>query len=67
VRDVYIDGRRVVANGRVLTIDEAEACASLRAAQQRMEALAPHRDYLGRSAAEITPLSLRVSDESEAA
>lgn len=58
VRDVFVDGRQVVADGRVLTMDQAAAGARLRAAQERMEALAPSRDYRGRSAAEITPLSL---------
>ena len=47
---------------RVLTLDEDGATARLRAAQQRMEALAPSRDYRGRSADEITPLSLPVLD-----
>jgi len=62
VRDVFIDGRQVVADGRVLTLDQAGAGARLRAAQERMEALAPSRDYRRRSAAEITPLSLPLSD-----
>ncbi len=62
VRDVFIDGRQVVADGRVLTLDEMAACARLRAAQQRMEALAPNRDYRKRSADEITPLSLPLTD-----
>jgi 5-methylthioadenosine/S-adenosylhomocysteine deaminase len=60
VRDVFIDGRHVVADGRVMTLDEAGASGRLRAAQQRMEALAPSRDYRGRAADEITPLSLPV-------
>jgi hypothetical protein len=44
----------------VLTLDQQGAGGRLRAAQERMEALAPSRDYRGRSAAEITPLSLPV-------
>jgi cytosine/adenosine deaminase-related metal-dependent hydrolase len=60
VRDVFVDGRQVVAEGRVLTLDQRAAGGRLRAAQERMEALAPSRDYRRRSAAEITPLSLPV-------
>ena len=58
VRDVFVDGQQVVADGCVVTLNQAAAGARLRAAQQRMEALAPARDYRRRSAAEIAPLSL---------
>ena len=58
VRDVFVDGRQVVADFRVTTLDQAGTGAKLRAAQERMEALAPQRDYRHRTAAEITPLSL---------
>jgi len=61
VREVFVDGRQVVADGRVLMLDQERAGSRLRAAQQRMEAAAPGRDYRGRSAAEITPLSLPVA------
>ena len=62
VRDVFVDGRQVVAEGRVITLDRSAAGGKLRAAQERMEAQAPSRDYLRRNAAEITPLSLPVAD-----
>ena len=62
VCDVFVDGRQVVADGRVLTLDQAAAGGRLRAAQERMEALAPSRDYRGRAADEITPLSLPIID-----
>jgi cytosine/adenosine deaminase-related metal-dependent hydrolase len=62
VSDVFVDGRQVVADGRVLTLDQAAAGAKLRAAQERMEAAAPGRDYRRRNAAEITPLSLPMAD-----
>jgi cytosine/adenosine deaminase-related metal-dependent hydrolase len=62
VRDVFVDGQQVVAEGRVLTMDQQAAGRRLRAIQERMEALAPGRDYRGRSAAEIAPLSLPVSE-----
>jgi cytosine/adenosine deaminase-related metal-dependent hydrolase len=58
VRDVWIDGRRVVADGRVLTLDRAGALERLAAAQVRMEAVVPKRDPRGRTSAEIAPLSL---------
>jgi 5-methylthioadenosine/S-adenosylhomocysteine deaminase len=62
VRDVFVDGRQVVTDGKVVTLDQAAAGGRLRAAQERMEAQAPGRDYRGRTAAEITPLSLPVVD-----
>jgi 5-methylthioadenosine/S-adenosylhomocysteine deaminase len=62
VREVFVDGHQVVADGRVLTLDQGAAGARLRAAQERMEAAAPSRDYRRRSAAEITPLSLEILD-----
>ncbi|MFI4982715.1 MAG: N-ethylammeline chlorohydrolase, partial [Nevskiales bacterium] len=62
VREVFVDGHQVVADGRVLTLDQEAAGGRLRAAQQRMEALAPSRDYRRRSAAEITPLSLPLAE-----
>jgi hypothetical protein len=52
----------VVADFRVTTLDQAGTGARLRAAQVRMEAMAPSRDYRRRSAAEITPLSLPLGD-----
>ena len=62
VRDVFVDGKQVVADFRVTTMDQAGTGARLRAAQERMETLAPSRDYRHRTAAEITPLSLPVDD-----
>jgi cytosine/adenosine deaminase-related metal-dependent hydrolase len=58
VRDVYVDGQQVVADGKVVTLDQEAAGGRLRAAQERMEAETPSRDYRRRTAAEITPLSL---------
>jgi cytosine/adenosine deaminase-related metal-dependent hydrolase len=62
VREVFVDGRQVVADGRVTTMDQAAAGGRLRAAQERMEALASQRDYRRRTAAEITPLSLPLTE-----
>ena len=58
VRDVYIDGKKVVENGRVLTLDHGVALEALVEAQRRMEDSVPGRDYRKRRADEIVPLSL---------
>jgi 5-methylthioadenosine/S-adenosylhomocysteine deaminase len=60
VRDVYVDGRQVVADFKVLTLNQADAAGRLAEAQARMLAAVSKRDYRGRSADEITPLSLPV-------
>jgi 5-methylthioadenosine/S-adenosylhomocysteine deaminase len=62
VRDVFVDGRQIVGDGRVLTLDPVDAAARLGRAQQRMIEAAPMRDYRRRSAAEISPLSLPLVD-----
>jgi len=62
VRDVFIDGQQVVADRKVTTLDQAGSGARLRAAQERMEAQTPSRDYLGRTAGEIAPLSLPLAE-----
>ena len=60
VRDVYVAGAKVVENGRVLTLDRADAAGRLAEAQARMLAATPEHDYKGRGAEEISPLSLPV-------
>ena len=60
VKDVYVAGRKVVADGAVTTLDHKGAGERLAEAQLRMIALTPQRDYRGRSADEIAPLSLPV-------
>ena len=62
VREVFVDGRQVVAEGKVLALDPVEAACRLDLAQRRMLDKAPRRDYRRRSAAEITPLSLTLKD-----
>jgi 5-methylthioadenosine/S-adenosylhomocysteine deaminase len=62
VREVFVDGRQVVADGEVLTLDQADAGRRLSDAQRRMLEMAPRRDYRGRSAEEISPLSLPLND-----
>lgn len=58
VRDVYVDGEKVVADRRVLTLDRREAAGRLAEAQRRMIEAVPSHDYAGRLAEEIVPLSL---------
>jgi hypothetical protein len=62
VRDVFVDGRQVVAEGKVLTLDQADASHRLYRAQERMLEAAARRDYRGRRAEEIIPLSLPLAD-----
>jgi 5-methylthioadenosine/S-adenosylhomocysteine deaminase len=62
VRDVFVDGRQVVAEGKVLTLDQADAAHRVHRAQQRMLEAAQRRDYRGRNADEIVPLSLPLAD-----
>jgi 5-methylthioadenosine/S-adenosylhomocysteine deaminase len=58
VREVYVDGRQVVVDFKVLTLDQADAAGRLAEAQARMLAAVRQRDYKGRSADDIVPLSL---------
>jgi cytosine/adenosine deaminase-related metal-dependent hydrolase len=58
VRDVYVDGVKVVAEGRVLTLDHAGAAERVDAARRRAEAEVQHLDWAGRSGEELSPLSL---------
>jgi 5-methylthioadenosine/S-adenosylhomocysteine deaminase len=57
VRDVYVDGRKVVGDGRVLTLDHAGAVAALSEAQAEMERAVPQRDFRQRTGQQIAPLS----------
>lgn len=63
VRDVFVDGAQVVADGRVLTLDAAAAGARLEEAQRRMIEGVPGRDYRKRSAEAIAPRSLPRSQQ----
>ncbi len=60
VKDVYVAGRKVVADGRVTTLDHADAGERLVGLQDKMMQLTPGRDYRGRSVDEIAPLTLPV-------
>ncbi|HMD64912.1 MAG TPA: amidohydrolase family protein [Stellaceae bacterium] len=62
VRDVFVDGQQVVANRQVLTMNQNEAADRLAGAQHCMLEAAARRDYRGRGAEQISPLSLPLAD-----
>jgi hypothetical protein len=51
-----------VADRKVLTMDQDDAADRLAGAQRRMLEAAARRDYRGRSADQISPLSLPLAD-----
>lgn len=55
---VYVDGRQVVEDGEVTTMDHRAAAARLNEGQQRAIATMPERDWGGRSCDEIFPRCL---------
>ncbi|WP_367353272.1 amidohydrolase family protein [Achromobacter animicus] len=61
VHTVYIDGKRVVHEGQVHSLDYRKAAEQVDEAQRRAEALVPSRDLVaGRSAAQMSPLSFDI-------
>lgn len=59
VKAVYIDGRQVVRDGEVLTMDYRAAAENLHEAQKRVADKVPQRDWAHRSAEQIAPPSFR--------
>ncbi len=57
VRDVFVDGRHVVEDGRARAFDIADATERLEAAQRRAEKAFAKLDFAGRSHTEASPLS----------
>lgn len=55
LRAVYVDGVKVVENGRVLTMDYKAAAAALHEAQARMVRDVPARDWARRNVQEVSP------------
>jgi cytosine/adenosine deaminase-related metal-dependent hydrolase len=60
VRDVFINGERVVEGGMILTMDYEDALSRLGEAQQGMLDQVQHFDYAGRTIDEMIPLSLPI-------
>ena len=58
VCDLFVDGRQVVRDGAVLTIDVGAAAARLEEAQRNTLETAATRDRLGRDAETLSPLTL---------
>ena len=56
VRDVFVDGKQVVKNGEVTTIDLRSALDELQAAQARSMRSIPDLDWAGRSADQLSPM-----------
>lgn len=59
VKAVYIDGRQVVRDGEVLTMDYRAAAEHLHEAQKRVADKVPQRDWAHRSVEQIAPASFR--------
>lgn len=57
VHSVWVDGEKVVQEGRVLTIDYPAAAAAVDEAQKRIEARVPDLDWDHRPATQISPLT----------
>jgi cytosine/adenosine deaminase-related metal-dependent hydrolase len=66
VRHVFVDGRQVVADGRVTTLDHAAATEELEAAQRRAEPKVASLDWAHRSHLELSPLTLKVRGSNRA-
>jgi cytosine/adenosine deaminase-related metal-dependent hydrolase len=58
VRDVWVDGRQVVADGRVLTIDQQAAARALQGEQDRLAAAVARHDPEGATIDDLMPLAL---------
>jgi cytosine/adenosine deaminase-related metal-dependent hydrolase len=57
VKDVYVDGRKLVSNGEVMTVDHQKIAEVVADIQRRVAADLPQRDRKGRSAHEVAPLT----------
>ncbi|MDX0008249.1 amidohydrolase family protein (plasmid) [Sinorhizobium meliloti] len=55
IRDVYVDGVKLVANGQLVAFAIDEDIEMLRRAQQEVIANAPARDWAGRSVESLSP------------
>ncbi|MEX2297485.1 MAG: amidohydrolase family protein [Dongiaceae bacterium] len=55
VRDVFVDGRQLVVDRRVTTIDQASVGREVAASQARVLPKVAGRDYAGRTASDVAP------------
>ncbi len=62
IKDVFVDGRQVVADGQVTTIDLEAASAALEEAQKRASFKVPTNDWAGRTLDELAPMALPTVD-----
>jgi 5-methylthioadenosine/S-adenosylhomocysteine deaminase len=62
VRDVYVDGMRVVTDGRAVNIDYEAASEALEEAQNRSMKGVPRLDWAGRTADLLAPMVLPISE-----
>jgi 5-methylthioadenosine/S-adenosylhomocysteine deaminase len=62
VRDVYVDGLHVVADGRAVNIDYQAASQALEDAQLRSMREVPRLDWANRTADQLAPLVLPISE-----
>ena len=62
IQAVYVDGQKVVDEGRVLGLDYESALAGLEAAQLRSEAGIAERHWSGRSAMDVAPPAIPMGD-----
>lgn len=62
VRDVYVEGHRVVADGTLTTIDLPTELERLEEGQKRMMAKGPERDWAGRTTDQMAPMALETVD-----
>ena len=58
VRDVYVNGRQVVRDGDVLSLDLQSALARLETLRRKAEAEVPAKHWSGRTGHEVAPLAL---------
>ncbi|MEX0807376.1 MAG: amidohydrolase family protein [Dongiaceae bacterium] len=61
VRDVFVNGEQMVADRKVLTMDQDEVLDRLEAGQRRALARVPTMDWAKRTADEVSPLSLKMA------
>jgi cytosine/adenosine deaminase-related metal-dependent hydrolase len=61
VKDVFVDGRKVVSDGEVTTMDYRAAAAHLHEAQKRIIGRAPAQDWAHRPVEQVSPPTFRWS------